>query len=224
MASWSNGPCVGVGLRGRLGAGWVESVAWRDAWNAVAAFDGQPAQSAWRDNSGQDAMQLNARIGGRNVRRDVGSPLAAWGGPSAGFNAGAFDGRTVLYSVVVPVYNSAPILPELHRRLTLVLAALGRPYEIIFVDDCGPQDCWPVLCALAQGDGHVKAIQLMRNAGQSNATLCGLAQAQGELVVMMDDDLQHPPEQLPRLIEALTPQVDVVMGVPLVNSTIFSQL
>lgn len=161
-------------------------------------------------------MQLNAKIGGRNLRRDWGSP---WGtsvttGAAGATGAGVVERRTVVYSVVVPVYNSAAILPELHRRLSVVLAGLCRNYEIIFVDDCGPQDCWPVLSALARGDARVKAIQLMRNSGQSNATLCGLAHAQGEFIVMMDDDLQHPPEQLPRLINALTPQVDVVMGVP----------
>ncbi len=157
-----------------------------------------------------NVMQLNAKIGGRNLRRDWGPPGPTW----AGSGSGTGEQRAVRYSVVVPVYNSAAILPELHRRLSVVLAGLGQAYEIIFVDDCGPQDCWSVLSALAQGDARVKAIQLMRNSGQSNATLCGLAHAQGEFIVMMDDDLQHPPEQLPRLINALTPQVDVVMGVP----------
>lgn len=118
------------------------------------------------------------------------------------------------YSVVVPVYNSARILPELHRRLSDVLPHLGGGYEIVFVDDCGPQDCWSVLRALARDDPHVRAIQLMRNAGQGNATLCGLAHARGEFVVTMDDDLQHPPEEIARLVAALRDDVDVVMGVP----------
>lgn len=118
------------------------------------------------------------------------------------------------YSVVIPVYNSARMLPELHRRLTTVMQGLGKPYEIIFVDDCGRDNSWHVLQELATGDTAVLAIQLMRNAGQSNATLCGLAHAQGGIIITMDDDLQHPPEEIPALIEALGPDVDVVMGVP----------
>lgn len=121
------------------------------------------------------------------------------------------------YSVVVPVYNSARILPELHRRLSEALRGLGGGYEIVFVDDCGPQDCWSVLAALAGSDPQVRAIQLMRNAGQGNATLCGLAHARGEFVITMDDDLQHPPEEITRLVAALRDEVDVVMGVPRVK-------
>lgn len=118
------------------------------------------------------------------------------------------------YSVVIPVYNSARILPELHRRLTVLMQGLGKPYEVIFVDDCGRDNSWHVLQELATGDPAVTAIQLMRNSGQSNATLCGLAHAQGGIIITMDDDLQHPPEEIPALIEALGPDVDVVMGVP----------
>jgi len=118
------------------------------------------------------------------------------------------------YSVVVPVYNSARILPELHGRLEAVMQGLDATYEIIFVDDCGRDNAWAVLENLATEDPHVTAIQLMRNSGQSNATLCGLAHAQGGVIITMDDDLQHPPEEIPALIRALGPNVDVVMGVP----------
>lgn len=120
----------------------------------------------------------------------------------------------VVYSVVIPVYGSEFMLPELHRRLTVVLQGLGEPYEIIFVDDCGPDNAWVVLQELAAGDPVVTVIQLMRNVGQANATLCGLAQAMGQFVLTMDDDLQHPPEEIPLLVAALQPQVDVVMGAP----------
>ncbi len=118
------------------------------------------------------------------------------------------------YSVVIPVYSSERILPELHRRLTAVMQDLGKPYEIIFVDDCGRDNSWHVLQKLAAGDHAITAIQLMRNSGQSNATLCGLAHARGGAIITMDDDLQHPPEEIPALIEALGTDVDVVMGVP----------
>lgn len=92
---------------------------------------------------------------------------------------------------------------------------MGRPYELIFVDDCGHDDAWQVLQGLAARDMHVTAVQLMRNSGQSTATLCGLARARGQFVITMDDDLQHLPEEIPRLIEAMGQDADVVMGVPL---------
>jgi dolichol-phosphate mannosyltransferase/undecaprenyl-phosphate 4-deoxy-4-formamido-L-arabinose transferase len=91
---------------------------------------------------------------------------------------------------------------------------MGEPYEIIFVDDCGPDHSWSVLQELAARDSAVTSIQLMHNSGQSNATLCGIGHAAGAIVITMDDDLQHPPEEIPRLIAALRADVDVVMGVP----------
>lgn len=118
------------------------------------------------------------------------------------------------YSVVIPVYNSARMLPELHQRLSEVMQKLGKPYEIIFVNDCGPDDSWQVLEHLTQADNAVIAIQLMRNAGQSNATLCGLAHTHGKTIITMDDDLQHPPEEIPALLDALDSEIDVVMGAP----------
>jgi dolichol-phosphate mannosyltransferase/undecaprenyl-phosphate 4-deoxy-4-formamido-L-arabinose transferase len=97
----------------------------------------------------------------------------------------------------------------------MIMQGLGKTYEIIFVDDCGLDNTWQVLQDLVVRDTAVTAIQLMRNSGQSNATLCGLAHARGELVFTMDDDLQHPPEEIPRLLEAINEDVDVVMGVPM---------
>lgn len=129
--------------------------------------------------------------------------------PQTELNSGA-----VGYSVVIPVYNSAAMLSELHARLTSVMQGLGAPYEIIFVEDCGPDDAWKELERLSASDARVVAIQLMKNSGQSNATLCGFSQARGEVIITMDDDLQHPPEELPVLLDALGPRDDVVMGVP----------
>lgn len=119
-----------------------------------------------------------------------------------------------VYSVVIPVYRSATTLRELHARLGAVLASLARPFEVVYVEDSGPDDSWEILRALAGEDPRVTAIQLMRNSGQANATLCGLAHARGQFVLTLDDDLQHPPEEIPRLIAALAPSVDVVMGAP----------
>lgn len=118
------------------------------------------------------------------------------------------------YSIVIPVYNSAVMLGELHARLTAVMQGLRAPYEIIFIEDCGPDDAWGELERISASDARVVAVQLMKNSGQSNATLCGLSLARGEIIITMDDDLQHPPEEIPVLLDALEPNDDVVMGVP----------
>ena len=120
------------------------------------------------------------------------------------------------YSVVVPVFNSERILPELHRRLVAVMDKLGDPFEIIFVEDCGTDQSWSVLRKLARADPRVIAVELLHNSGQGTATLCGIAHARGELVLTMDDDLQHPPEEIPKLIDAMraSEDTDVVIAVP----------
>lgn len=140
-------------------------------------------------------------------------PSATAGNAAHGTSVGT-DQAPVEYSVVIPVYNSAKMLPELHRRLMGALRGLNKPYEIIFVDDCGRDNAWQVLQDIAADDPCVTAIQLMRNSGQSNATLCGMAYASGSTIITMDDDLQHPPEEIPTLLAALRNDVDVVMGVP----------
>lgn len=118
------------------------------------------------------------------------------------------------YSIVIPVYHSAPMLPELHGRLSDVMRQMGESYEIIFVEDCGRDNSWSVLQNLAAEDPAVTVIQLMRNSGQSNATLCGMRYARGRFLITMDDDLQNPPEEIPAMIKALNADADVVMGVP----------
>jgi glycosyltransferase involved in cell wall biosynthesis len=124
----------------------------------------------------------------------------------------------VLVSIVVPVYGS-PVLPELAERIAAVFAARfatrpGDDYELIFVDDGSPSPAvWPVLERLAAGDGRVKALQLTRNFGQQPATLCGLREARGEVVITMDDDLQHRPEDIPALLDAEAAEGwDIVIG------------
>ena len=122
--------------------------------------------------------------------------------------------KQIFLSIVIPLYNSASILPELHRRLTSAMKSLGHSYEIIFVDDCGLDNTWHVLQGLVETDAAVIGIQLMRNTGQGSATLCGLENVRGELILTMDDDLQHPPEEITRLLESMNDEIDVVIGVP----------
>jgi dolichol-phosphate mannosyltransferase/undecaprenyl-phosphate 4-deoxy-4-formamido-L-arabinose transferase len=126
-------------------------------------------------------------------------------------------GREVVYSVVVPVYNSAGTLRELHGRLTTVMAGFGKPYEILLVDDGSRDDSWRVISELATADKQVRGFQLMRNFGQAAAVTAGLSQARGECLITIDDDLQNPPEEIPKLVAALkdNPELDAVIGVPI---------
>ncbi len=117
-------------------------------------------------------------------------------------------------SAVVPVYRSATILPELHRRLSDALAALTERYEIILVEDSGGDDSWSVIERLAAADAHVTGIRMSRNYGQHNALLCGIRAARHEITVTLDDDLQNPPEEIARLIALFDGDVDVVYGTP----------
>lgn len=119
-----------------------------------------------------------------------------------------------MISVVVPTYKSAQTLPALFERLTKVLSEISTAHEVIFVDDCSNDGTWEVLEKLARETDFVRAYLLSRNFGQHNALLCGLREARGSLVVTMDDDLQHPPEELPKLLGALTEDYDVVYGTP----------
>jgi glycosyltransferase involved in cell wall biosynthesis len=117
-------------------------------------------------------------------------------------------------SVVVPVYRSASTLPELHRRLTAVLATLAADHEILFVEDGGGDASWRVIKELAAGDARVRGIRMSRNFGQHNALLCGIRAARLDVIVTLDDDLQNPPEEIGQLLGGLDDEVDVVYGTP----------
>jgi undecaprenyl-phosphate 4-deoxy-4-formamido-L-arabinose transferase len=117
-------------------------------------------------------------------------------------------------SVVVPVYGSQATLRPLVERLGTVLDQTGRSYELIFVNDDSPDQAWQELEALhAAHPERITAIQLTRNFGQHNAIMCGLHEARGRYIVTMDDDLQHPPEEIPKLLDAIERTgLDVVYG------------
>jgi undecaprenyl-phosphate 4-deoxy-4-formamido-L-arabinose transferase len=115
-------------------------------------------------------------------------------------------------SVVIPVFNEARNLRPLHERLARTLERVGRPYEIIFVDDGSRDESADVLRALRARDAAVRMIRFSRNYGQHAALLAGMERARGEIVVTLDADLQNPPEEIPRLLAALVDGVDVVGG------------
>jgi glycosyltransferase involved in cell wall biosynthesis len=117
-------------------------------------------------------------------------------------------------SVVVPVYRSEEILPELVERLQAALSRITSAYELILVNDSSPDGSWDVICRLAEGCPWIHPINLMRNYGQHNALLCGIRATQFDIIVTMDDDLQHPPEEIPKLLAVLAEGFDVVYGTP----------
>ena len=120
-----------------------------------------------------------------------------------------------LYSVVVPVYNSEHTLQELYTRLEKVFReTIKEEFELILVDDGSKDRSFEVMKELRDKDSRVKIIQMARNFGQHPALLCGFAHAKGEFIVTMDDDLQHQPEELPKMINVMNErdEVDVIIS------------
>jgi glycosyltransferase involved in cell wall biosynthesis len=117
-------------------------------------------------------------------------------------------------SVVVPVYNSEATLAEVVDRLQTVLSPLANAFEIILVNDGSRDRSWQVVGDLATKYPFVRGINLMHNYGQHHALLAGIQRAQHEIIVTLDDDLQHPPEEIPRLLAKLSEGYDVVYGRP----------
>ena len=112
-------------------------------------------------------------------------------------------------SVVVPVYRSAEILPALVEQLGNELDKAFTRYEVILVNDCSPDDSWRVISDLCETHPFVRGLSLRNNVGQDNAIMAGLNVARGEAVVIMDDDLQHPPSGIAALVAALGKSYDV---------------
>lgn len=120
---------------------------------------------------------------------------------------------TPVVSIVVPIFNEEQILPALYTRLSGVMQTLGETYEILFVDDGSRDDSLGLLKRLGAADPTIKIVSLSRNFGHQLAITCGLDHARGEAVVIMDADLQDPPEVIPRLIMKWREGYDVVYAV-----------
>jgi glycosyltransferase involved in cell wall biosynthesis len=114
--------------------------------------------------------------------------------------------------VVVPVYNSAPTLVELTDRLRASLSAFTEEYEIVFVNDGSRDASWDIIQSLSRKDDRIIPIRFTRNYGQHNAIMCGFTKTTGDYVITLDDDLQHPPEEIPKLIAKIQQGYDVVYG------------
>jgi undecaprenyl-phosphate 4-deoxy-4-formamido-L-arabinose transferase len=121
--------------------------------------------------------------------------------------------ENIMISFVVPVYNGSPMLEALCNRLVPIGESYGC-YEIIFVDDGSRDNSCNMIMQLQQHFPKICLVELSRNFGQHNATMAGLAQARGEIIVTLDQDLQHPPEEINSLISKLNEGFDVVYGLP----------
>ena len=117
-------------------------------------------------------------------------------------------------SVVVPVYKGETLIEPLVAQLSKTLPAFTEKYEIILVNDGSPDNSWLLIRELTRMYPWVKGIRMMRNYGQHNATLCGVRAACYEVIITMDQDLQHPPEEIPLLLAKLEEGYDVVYGAP----------
>ena len=116
-------------------------------------------------------------------------------------------------SVVIPVYRAEQTLPELYRQLVIAMEQNASMFEIIFIEDGGGDKSWSIIADLACADNRVRGIRMSRNYGQHNALLCGIRAARYDLIMTMDDDLQHPVSEISPMLAALG-DYDVVYGAP----------
>jgi glycosyltransferase involved in cell wall biosynthesis len=117
-------------------------------------------------------------------------------------------------SIVIPVYKGETLIEPLVAHLCETLPGFAAVYEVILVNDGSPDNSWPVIQRIVHQYKWVRGISMMRNYGQHNATLCGVRAARYDVIVTMDQDLQHPPEEIPLLLAKLEEGYDVVYGSP----------
>ena len=127
-------------------------------------------------------------------------------GPSAAKD----QGKQVSISVVIPVYNEEPNLPDLQDRLARVMESLDRAWEVVYVDDGSSDRSLEILGAAAARDRRIRVVEFNRNYGQHAAVFAGLALTRGDMVVTLDADLQNPPEEIPKLVAKMDEGYDVV--------------
>lgn len=117
-----------------------------------------------------------------------------------------------MLSIVIPIHNEEPAILGLYDRLTAVLERLGRPYEIVFVDDASTDRSFELLANLVETDARLRVVRLRRNFGQTAALSAGFDEASGDVIVSMDGDLQHDPDDLPTLLEKIDAGFDIASG------------
>src|SRR5438309_6798780 len=118
----------------------------------------------------------------------------------------------MVLSVVIPIHNEEPSILPLYDRLTAVLEKLRKPYEILFIDDASTDRSFDLLANLVETDGRLKVIRLRRNFGQTAALAAGFDEAQGHVIISLDGDLQHAPEDIPALLAKIDEGYDIASG------------
>ena len=119
---------------------------------------------------------------------------------------------TIGYSIVVPFFNEQENIPPLYMKLTEVMDGLGEPYEIVFVDDGSRDNSFKILTEIYEHDRRVNLVRLRRNFGQTAALKAGFDFARGEIIISMDGNLEHDPEEIPRFLEKIEEGYDMVSG------------
>jgi glycosyltransferase involved in cell wall biosynthesis len=119
---------------------------------------------------------------------------------------------SIRYSIVVPFYNEQENIPALYMKLTEVMDGIGEPFELVFIDDGSRDDTFKVLSEIYEHDRRVNVVRLRRNFGQTAALKAGFDFARGEVIISMDGDLRHDPEEIPRFLEKIEEGYDLVSG------------
>lgn len=127
-----------------------------------------------------------------------------------------------MYSFVIPTFNSCSTLNELVARIVRSFNSIEK-FEILLIDDGSTDNTWIKISEICQKNKYVSGIRLSRNYGQHNALLCGIREARGTIIVTLDDDLQHPPEEIKKLLEQIEKGYDVVYGTPKKKSHNFAR-
>ena len=117
-------------------------------------------------------------------------------------------------SIIIPIYRSADSLKELYKGIKDEMELLNVPFELIMIDDASPDNSWKVMKKLKEKDSRVKIIRFSKNFGQHPALLCGMSYATGDYIITMDDDLQNPPSEISKLLNAIKndSKTDVYIG------------
>src|SRR5499433_1896206 len=118
----------------------------------------------------------------------------------------------IRYSIVVPFFNEQENIPPLYMKLTEIMDGIGEPFELIFVDNGSKDNSFKVLSDIYEHDRRVNIVRLRRNFGQTAALKAGFDFAQSEVIISMDGDLQHDPEEIPRFLEKIEEGYDLVSG------------
>lgn len=120
--------------------------------------------------------------------------------------------HTVNYSIVIPIFNESQVLKALYKRLKKVMDGADKSYELIFIDDGSKDNSLDILKKLVEDDDHVLLLQHCKNFGQTASLATGFSKASGKIIISMDGDLQHDPEEIPHFIQKINEGYDLVSG------------